>query len=669
MLQTSFSRFKYNPNEINEEDFLNKFVIRHEEFEEIFDDIRNSDYSVPTQHYIIVGQRGQGKTTLLRRISIAIQKDKNLSSFLLPIQFSEEQYQIRSLSRLWEVVAEYLEILYKGEFDSIVDVLEKKYETDDDYELNCFSYLESEINKKKKKVVLLIDNIDELFAKLSSKEQKRLREILISSSCLKIIGGSTKMFEHQYDYAKPFYEFFKIINLKGLNIEEAIKLLKTIANDEQKEQIEYIIQKQKSKIETLLQLTGGVPRMIVMLFDIFITDNGNAFDDLLKLLDDVTPLYKHRMDDLPPVLQDIVDTLALNWDGMLAREISNKTRLESKAVSAQLKQLEKYNIVDVESIGKNNIYKIKERFFNIWYLMRYGRKKDRTRVEWLVKFISSWYSKEELEKKSLFLIDASENKKISEHYLFYMCEALSFTGLIDSGLEFDLKESTKKYLQKINSKYLFELTPSIAELLAKVEKLVNTNNIDKAIDLLENSKKNVDVIFFQLAKLYKIEKKYDKAFEVIKRIHNLEFPDEFLNFIFGIYPERTLLIAKERYVKNQNDSFRTFFLSLILLWNEYYEESYMKFIESLKKIENSDEVDVKEYLILLIAKGQFYKVKELLEMKDYNLREKYKPIWYALMKLMKEEFSNELKRMGSELDEIVNEILEKVEEYKIKYKK
>ena len=48
-------------------------------------------------------------------------------------------------------------------------------------------------------------------------------------------------------------------------------------------------------------------------------------------------------------------------------------------------------------------------------------------------------------------------------------------------------------------------------------------------------------------------------------------------------------------------------------------------------------------------------------------KEEYKPIWYALMTLMQDEFPHEIKKMGSELQESVDEVLKKVEEYKVKY--
>ncbi len=143
MLQTNYTSYKYNPNEINEKDFLERFVIRND----IFEDIKNVDFNVSNQHYIIVGQRGQGKTFLLRRISIAIKNDKKLTKFLIPVKFSEEQYQIRSLCRFFEVIAEELQENNSEIFPNILDDLEK-YIDDEDYESKCFEYFEEMVKTK-----------------------------------------------------------------------------------------------------------------------------------------------------------------------------------------------------------------------------------------------------------------------------------------------------------------------------------------------------------------------------------------------------------------------------------------------------------------------------------------------------------------------------------------
>ncbi len=510
MSLTDYLRHKYTPDEIDEEEFLNHFVVRTTEFGELYSKIKKADYSKAQQHFIIIGQRGQGKTTLLRRLMIAVERDKALSKFLIAVKFPEEQYQIRSLCRLWEEVADYLQSLYPEMFSDILDQMETHFE-DDDYDLRCFYYLEKHIKTKQKKLLLLIDNIDELLGKLKEKEQRQLREILISSPTFRIIGGSTKMIEQQYDYGKPFFEYFQVVRLQGLDKEDCIRFVRTIGNEKQQKKIDTVISDTPQRLETLRRLTGGVPRTMVMLFDIFLDEDGDAFEDLLKVLDEATPLYKHRMDDLPTTLQDITHVIAMNWDGLGTKEIAAKTRLQSKEVSAQLKQLEnKYGIVESISVGKNKVYKLEERFFNIWYLMRFGRKKDRQKVEWLVRFLNSWCSPEELEQRAQSLLQAVSKGNVKTSHAYHMCEALGYAGLSPK-TEYLMKKEVRDYLKNKGSDLARNVSSSDSELIGKAHEFYEQGLIDQAIDLLEKSKDENTTIWSLLGFLHGKKDNYTQA--------------------------------------------------------------------------------------------------------------------------------------------------------------
>ncbi|MDW7681523.1 MAG: ATPase, partial [bacterium] len=154
----------YNPANQTPHELIENFVVRTELFHDIFEDIKESKMTHPEQHYIIQGIRGQGKTTLLLRIAYEIERDLELRKRLIPIVFNEEQYNITRLFKLWETVAEYLDEMdeIKGLYDEM-----QAFEHEPDYEWRCFQILETALKKRPKKIILFIDNIDELLTKFN----------------------------------------------------------------------------------------------------------------------------------------------------------------------------------------------------------------------------------------------------------------------------------------------------------------------------------------------------------------------------------------------------------------------------------------------------------------------------------------------------------------------
>lgn len=98
--------------------------------------------------------------------------------------------------------------------------------------------------------------------------------------------------------------------------------------------IQTIIQEHPERLEAIRRLADGVPRTLVLLFQIIMEgDKDSSFAYLEETIDKTTPLYKHRMDDLSKQQQVIVHHIAMNWDAMSAKEIAQQTRLPSKTVS------------------------------------------------------------------------------------------------------------------------------------------------------------------------------------------------------------------------------------------------------------------------------------------------------------------------------------------------
>ena len=122
--------------------------------------------------------------------------------------------------------------------------------------------------------------------------------------------------------------------------------------------------------------------------------------DLERLLDSCTPLYKSRFESLSAQAQQVVDALAVNWDPISSGELAQKVRVNVNTISSQLNRLTQLGVVEKVPYLKSKAgFRIAERFFNIWYLMRASRR-VRRRLIWLVEFLRLFYDKQNKHKES-----------------------------------------------------------------------------------------------------------------------------------------------------------------------------------------------------------------------------------------------------------------------------
>lgn len=397
----------YNPRLLSKEELIGFFVARQQELGRLVEALRREAKAQP-QHHLVVGARGMGKTTLLHRLRYAIEDDEELGSRCFGLVFPEEQYNVVSLADFWlncvDALADGLESAGRlGLVEGIDEEIEKiqALPRKDDRGRHALELLCRLSDRLGQRLVLLVDNVDLVFDRLED-EQWALREVLSSEARIQLVGATSATLESHYRHDRAFYDFFRVHYLGGLDDEETFTVLRRLAEATGHDSVARLLDDEPGRVKTVRLMAGGNPRTIVMLFSLLAQGTeGDVRTDIERLLDQCTPLYKHRLEALPMQAQQVLDALAKHWDPATATQIAKATHLKVNVVSSQLDRLVKDGTVDKVSLPdtKRQGFQIAERFFNIWCLMRASRR-VRRRLVWLVEFLRLMFGAEELAERA-----------------------------------------------------------------------------------------------------------------------------------------------------------------------------------------------------------------------------------------------------------------------------
>ena len=409
----------YNPQSLSKTEALAQFHARQAAYKSLLDLLREESPS----HVLVIGTRGMGKTTLLQRIHYGVEDDAELNKRYLVLAFPEEQYNVNRLHHfLLNTVDALADAMEKARDQRMLTRVEAYAEmagklAPEEIEERVPQFL-AEIGKEMHTgFLLLVDNADRLFDTIQEREQWQLRELLANRTDLTLFGATTQASEGIYGPKRAFFEFFKIETLTPLTVEEVRDLLLQLgesieeAESEKgaaKRRVQEWLETDPGRLRTLVQLTGGNPRTTVLLFHLVLDGlSGGAREYLEQLLDQSTPNYKGRVDELPPQAQQVLDAVALRWDPVTAMDIASDTGLETSAVSTQLTRLVRQGVLEKADPGdsKKALYQVAERFFNIWYLMRASRR-VRAKLRWFVEFLRVFFDSAELKDRVWKHLDA-----------------------------------------------------------------------------------------------------------------------------------------------------------------------------------------------------------------------------------------------------------------------
>ncbi len=223
------------------------------------------------------------------------------------------------------------------------------------------------------------------------------------NGCL-LLATAPLHFDAITNVAEPFYDFFDVQILEDLSEAETLDLIRRNMEWEQRDDLLQDFDSLRPKLLALYRMTGGNPRLTVMLYELIAHDSVTQVRQQFQiLLDRITPFYQSRLNDLPPQERAVLETMAVMRDQeKTPAAITARMRLSQPQTSSLLKRLTEARYLRATphpQDKRSRLYTIREGFFDIWLAMNLSRG-ARERLPFLLDFFTLYYpSIEEREKK------------------------------------------------------------------------------------------------------------------------------------------------------------------------------------------------------------------------------------------------------------------------------
>ena len=377
----------YNPAAQDPEQLLAQFIDRKGLLERILAIMRGNTPDRPQQHLVLIGPRGMGKTMLLCAIKHSVERDDQLNADWLPLLFQEEQYGIGDLADFWLECLRHLPDGAQAANRLLAD-------DPDDLAAQAQQAFFQLLDATGKRALLLVDNLNDIFAAIGDDQALHsLRALWMTDPRMMVIGAAPSYFEAITEVDQVFHDFFRSFSLERLTQAELEDFLRRFAQILGDDAVLTVIDKAPERVAALRILTGGNPRLVKLGYRVLRDGlDGDLRHDLERMLDESTPFFKHRIDNLSKEARRTFDAIARRWDPVSVDDIRRELRKPSNNISVQIKRLIDEGFVE-EAYGnaRKKSYQVSERFYNVYYLMRHSRE-GRRRLRWLVGFMQTFYS-------------------------------------------------------------------------------------------------------------------------------------------------------------------------------------------------------------------------------------------------------------------------------------
>ena len=384
--------WRFSPNQTDPELLEAISVGREPLLQNILEKIADAATSSATHHVLLYGPRGIGKSHFISLLHHRLLIDKKLSEAVHIAHLHEDETttsMVQLLVRIYRSLckaypdaysADWLDELLNQPPDEITGVLTRRLAA----------------RFEKRKLVILVENLNLLFENLGTDGQHELRTFLQEYPFACVIATSQQLFKAVTDRSEPCFGFFQQIQLKPLSLQDAQTLLAKIASGKGQDDLAAFLNTPdgRGRVRAIHDLAGGNHRVYIVLSG-FITRE--SLDQLVapfqKMADDLTPYYQERLRWISPLQRQIVELLCREHRTLNPKEIARRLLGDQNSIGKQVRELTNIGYLTSTKRGRETFYELSEPLMRLAYEV-----KEQSLLEMLIEFLRIWYRPDQMQQ-------------------------------------------------------------------------------------------------------------------------------------------------------------------------------------------------------------------------------------------------------------------------------
>ena len=249
-------------------------------------------------------------------------------------------------------------------------------------------------------LVLVVENLDRLFAKLGRDGQHDLRAWVETSRRVLVLASTPMLFDGVQRRDGPWFGSFVVEPLGDLTAEDGTELLTRLRADDT-ELVPYLATESgMARVQALHALTGGSPRLWTIFADVVTVD---LLDELVpaveRLLEELVTYYQQRLWDLGPNEERIVIALGTGAVSQTATALAHDLGLDRNTIGTTLGRLEEARWVRGGKVAgtdqRSTWYELREPLLR--HYLQY-RNESTSELTLVVTVLRHWFDLRTMEK-------------------------------------------------------------------------------------------------------------------------------------------------------------------------------------------------------------------------------------------------------------------------------